>query len=253
MARLYSRAWLLLTAAAISGCTPASDSPRVPKYTMVIGIDVSGSFLRSGRYDDAVRFAAHYIYAHLNGFGDLRVPSAVFVGSVGGTRPGEAKTFHPIHDFQGKNPEQIDADLRVWFPPEDNLTDFNTFFLQVSDLVKQRGLILSPLNVVLFSDGIPDLTADEEATNRYSTLDVSPLEYLSRSVTVRLLYPDPTVAADWRRSVPRQRVRLWTQDAEVMDGWTAQLQANLTLEEQDGLWNWISDNVDFRVRRERIF
>ncbi len=250
-ARLCLRAWLLLTV--LIGCTPASDSARAPKYTMVIGIDVSGSFLDSGKYDDAVRFAALYIYAHLNGFGDLRVPSALFVGSVGGMRPGEAKTFHPIHDFQGKSPEQLDLDLRAWFPPEDNLTDFNTFFSQVSDLVKQRGLILSPLNVVLFSDGIPDLTAGQEATERYSTLDVSPLEYLSRSVTVRLLYPDPTVATEWRRNVQRRRVRLWTQDAEVMDGWTAQFKEDLTFEEQDELWAWISDNVDFRVRRERIF
>ncbi|MEE8252255.1 MAG: hypothetical protein V3R24_11005 [Gemmatimonadales bacterium] len=250
-ALLCSRAWLLLTA--IVGCAPATESARAPKYTMVIGVDVSGSFLSAGRYDDAVRFAALYIYAHLNGFGDLRVPTALFVGSVGGTRPGEAKTFHPIHDFQGKNPEQLDSVLRLWFPPEDRLTDFNTFFAQVSDLVKQRGLILSPLNVVLFSDGVPDLTPGQQATERYNAVDVSPLEYLSRSVTVRLLYPDPTVAADWRRSVPRRRVRLWTQDAEVMDGWTAQFQANLAFEEQDELWTWISDNVDFRVRRERIF
>ena len=71
-------------------------------------------------------------------------------------------------------------------------------------------------------------------------------------MTVRLLYPDPTVAANWRREVSRRRVRLWTQDAEVMDGWRAQLEPGLPLEEQAALWTWIKDNVDFRVRRERI-
>lgn len=244
--------WPICYALALSACVPSADSARTPKYTMVLGIDVSGSFLRSGRYDDAIDFAAHYLYAHLNGFGGLRVPTAVFVGSVGGTRPGEAKTFHPIHDFQNKTPEQIDADLREWFPPEDRLTDFNTFFLQASDLIKQRGLILSPLNIVLFTDGVPDVSRSAEAENPYEAIDVSPLEFLSRSVTVRLLYPDPTVAANWRREVSRRRVRLWTQDAEVMDGWRAQLQPGLPLEEQAALWTWIKDNVDFRVRRERI-
>jgi hypothetical protein len=239
---------LLATAA----CVPADESARAPRYTMMVGIDVSGSFHTSGSYDDAIRFAAHYIEAHMNGFGDLQVPTDVFVGSVGGTRQGEAKTFHPIHDFLGKDRVRIEADLREWFPSEDQLTDFNTFFAQAADLIKQRGLTLAPLNVVLFTDGVPDLERGSEPVDPYSTIDVGPLEYLSRSVTVRVLYPTPTVAANWRSGVSRRRVRLWTQDAEVMRGWDEQVRPEVDIEEQDLLWTWVSDNVDFRVRRERI-
>ena len=247
MARLVAGGLLVLGA-----CVAAEDSARAPRYTLMVGIDVSGSFHSSGSYDDAVRFAAHYIEAHLNGFGGLQVPTDVFVGSVGGTRQGEAKTFHPIHDFLSKDREQIEADLREWFPSEDQLTDFNTFFVQAADLVKQRGLTLAPLNVVLFTDGVPDVAQGSEAEDPYAAIDVSPLEYLSRSVTVRVLYPTPTVAASWRSGVSRRRVRLWTQDAEVMRGWDAQVRPGLAIEEQDLLWTWVLDNVDFRVRRERI-
>jgi hypothetical protein len=236
---------------ALAACVPTDEAARTPRYTLVIGIDVSGSFQNSGSYDDALRFAALYLEAHLNGFGGLQVPTAVFVGSVGGSRRGEAKTFHPIHDFLGKDRKQIEADLREWFPSEDQLTDFNTFFAQSADLINQRGLTLAPLNLVLFTDGVPDVARDLDE-DPYTTIDVSPLEYLSRSVTIRVLYPTPIVASSWRSGVARRRVRLWTQDAEVMRGWSAQLGPGLAMEEQEPLWTWVMDNVDFRVRRERI-
>ena len=236
---------------ALAACVPTEEAARAPRYTLVMGIDVSGSFRNSGSYDDALKFAAYYLEAHLNGFGGLQVPTAVFVGSVGGSRRGEAKTFHPIHDFLGKDRKQIEADLREWFPSEDQLTDFNTFFAQSAELIKQRGLTLAPLNLVLFTDGVPDVARDLDE-DPYTTIDVSPLEYLSRSVTIRVLYPTPIVASSWRSGVSRRRVRLWTQDAEVMRGWSAQLGPGLAMEEQEPLWTWVLDNVDFRVRRERI-
>ncbi len=237
---------------ALAACVPTEEAARAPRYTLIMGIDVSGSFHNSGSYDDAIKFAAHYLEAHLNGFGGLRVPSDVFVGSVGGSRRGEAKTFHPIHDFLGKDRGQIEADLREWFPSEDNLTDFNTFFEQTAALVSSRGLTLAPMNMVLFTDGVPDITGDSQFENPYEAIDLSPLEYLSRSVTVRVLYPTPTVAANWRAGVVRKRVRLWTQDAEVMVGWNAQVRPGVAMEDQELLWTWMTDNVDFRVRRERI-
>ena len=239
-------------ALALAAGVPTDQEPRTPRYTLVMGIDVSGSFRNSGSYDDALRFAAHYLEAHLNGFGGLQVPTDVFVGSVGGRSRGEAKTFHPIHDFQGKDRDQIEADLREWFPSADQLTDFNTFFEQAADLIKARGLTLAPLNLVLFTDGVPDVTGDSGDMNPYETIDVSPLEYLSRSVTVRVLYPTPPVAASWRSGVSRRRVRLWTQDAEVMVGWNAQVRPGVAIEDQELLWKWVTDNIDFRVRRERI-
>ena len=236
---------------ALAACVPTEEG-QTPRFTMVMGIDVSGSFQSSGSYDDAIKFAAHYLEAHLSGFGGLQVPSDVFVGSVGGSRRGEAKTFHPIHDFLDKDRDRIEADLRKWFPSEDNLTDFNTFFEQTAELVNSRGLTLAPMNMVLFTDGVPDITGDSEFENPYESIDLSPLEYLSRSVTVRVLYPTPTVAASWRSGVSRKRVRLWTQDAEVMVGWNAQVRPGVAIADQELLWTWATDNVDFRVRRERI-
>ncbi len=236
---------------ALAACVPTEEAARAPRYTLVMGIDVSGSFHNSGSYDDALRFAAVYLEAHVKGFGGLQVPTAVFVGSVGGSRRGEAKTFHPIHDFLDKDRKQIEADLREWFPSEDQLTDFNTFFAQAAELIKQRGLTMAPLNLVLFTDGVPDVSRGSEE-DPYTAIDLSPLEYLSRSVTVRVLYPTPIVASSWRSGVSRRRVRLWTQDAEVMKGWGAQFRPGVAMAEQELLWKWVLDNVDFRVRRERI-
>ncbi len=222
--------------------------------TLIVGLDVSGSFRR--QYDDAVEFAAYYLYAHLNGLGGLRVPSALFVGSVGGDRPGEPKAFHPINDFAGRTPEQIAADLRAWFPPRDALTDFNVFFRQVATLARERGLILAPMNLVLLSDGTPDVPGGVRPAgddNPIAHIDLSPLEFLSRSVTVRLLYASPTVGDEWKRLIRRKRVRLWTQEGPVMAGWRRQVDPALPPERQDNLWRWVRDNVDFRVRAGRIF
>ena len=243
--------------AVLAGCTPAEEALQNRRHTLVVGLDVSGSFRSTRYFDEAVDFAAHYIYGHLNGLGELEVPTALFVGSVGGVEPGEAKTFHPIHDFQGKGADEIAADLRAWFPARDRLTDFNTFFARTAELLQQRGMVLMPLDIVLLTDGVPDITAGTaagaEGAERYRAIDLSPLEYLSRSVTVRVLYPDPTVAVEWERQVPRRRVRMWTLDGAVMTGWRAQVDTSQALSDQQALWTWVEDNVDFRVRRQRIF
>ncbi len=105
-----------------------------------------------------------------------------------------------------------------------------------------------------FSNSESPVTSGTPSVKRtmFRGANVSPLEYLSRSVTIRVLYPTPTVAANWRTGVSRRRVRLWTQDAEVMVGWNEQVRPGLAIEEQELLWTWVTDNVDFRVRRERI-
>ena len=241
----------VLAAGAVA-CAPAEGSDRVARSTLVIGVDVSGSFQTGGRYDNSIDFAANYLYAHLNGLGGLRVPTAVFVGSVGGEKPDEAKSFQPIHTFQGKSVEEIAAYLRKQYPPDDGLTDFNPFFERVATLIKRQGLVLAPLNVVLFTDGLPDVKGSGSGDDRYKRIDVSPLEYLSRTVTVRVLYPTPTVAVQWERQVPRRRVRMWTVDNEVMATWQKQVTPGAPAESQDKLWKWIADNVDFRVRSKGI-
>ena len=52
--------------------------------------------------------------------------------------------------------------------------------------------------------------------------------------------------------LPRKRVRVWTQDAEVMVGWRRHMLADAPLAAQDSLWSWVENLVDFRVRRERV-
>lgn len=253
-----ARLGALAVTALLVGCAkPEQAAESKPAAsTLVVGIDVSGSFRDARLYDDAVEFAARYLYAHLNALGGLRAPSALFVGSIGGARPGEPKPFHPINDFQGRTVDQIATDLRTWFPPMDAYTDFNAFFDRVSGLIKERGLILAPLNVVLLSDGVPDLTPGTRLApgeSPYARIDLTPLEYLSRSVTVRLLYASPTVGEDWKRMVRRKRVRLWTEEAQVMQGWHMQEQPGVPLERQATLWKWVQDNVDFRVRTTNLF
>ncbi len=251
--RLGQMALLLVLLAGVACVPPESD--RAPRQTLVIGVDVSGSFQNTGNFDDALHFTAHYIYGRLNGLGDLEQPAVLFVGSIGGEQPGQPKSFHPVHDFQGKTVAQIEADLRDWFRPDDRFTDFNPFFERVATLVKRQNLILKPVTVVVISDGVPDVTAraasrDEDA--RYRSINLEPLELLSRNVTVRLLYANPGVIERWERDIPRRRVRMWTVDGEVMKGWRAQISPGLALEQQSDLWKWVSDIVDFRVRRRLL-
>ncbi len=239
--------WMAAAALVAAACAPPqSEAP--PRNTLVVGIDVSGSF-RQAHYDDAIAFAAYYLYGHLHGLGGLEVPTAVFVGSIGGEAPGEVKSFHPISDFQGKSVEQIASDLKTWFPPEDRLTDFNAFFSRITTLVKRQNLILAPLNVVVMSDGVPDGSpAAQDTAAAYAALNVSGLEYISRTVTVRLLYPTPTVAVAWEHHLPRQRVRVWTVDGQVMAGWHDEVTPDAPIADDSALWGWIKENVDFRVR-----
>ena len=246
--RRVGAAAVVAALAALPACAPPG-SNQTPRNSLVLGIDVSGSF-RTAYYDDAIQFAAYYLYGHLHGLGGLRKPTALFVGSVGGERPGEVKSFHPIEDFEGKSVDQIAQDMRTWFPPEDRLTDFNVFFSRLASLIKARNLVLAPINIVLLSDGEPDYPGmnAHDSLGPYGKVNLGPLEYLSRSVTVRLLYATPTVDVRWEHNIKRSRVGIWTLDNQVMVGWRAQLVPDEPPEQQDRLWSWIADNVDFRVR-----
>jgi hypothetical protein len=240
---------LLVAALAVLvlGCEPPKNAPP-PKSTLIIGLDVSGSFRKSGKFNDAVEFASLYIYAHMKGFHGLTRPTDVFVGTMGGEKAGVAKTFHPIQDLTGKSAAQIEASIRAWFPETDPITDYNAFFERVAVHVQRQNLGLAPLSIVMFSDGIPDIPG-AKGDQLYRRIDVSPMEYISRSVTVRLLYATPKVAQKWEKLVPRKRVKLWTQDADVMAGWKRHKVASAPMEKQDSLWSWMKNVVDFRVRR----
>ena len=240
---------VLLTACVIQ------PNPRKPQPSLFIGVDASGSFYRSGHYEGALAFLAHYIYGHLKGLDGMSRPRALFVGSIGGNSIGEPKAFHPIHDFQGKDVRQIEEDLRAWFPPGDKMTDFNAFFAQVSRIAQERNLTLSPITVMVVSDGVPDVsTAARQAGSKavYEKIDLSSMEYLSRNLTLRLAYASPKVGNYWRKHIPRRRVRMWTVDAEIMQSWQKQIEPETELSQQHRLWKWIQDTVDYRVRARRI-
>lgn len=244
----------LFLATAFHGCTLEAGQ-RKPKITLFIGVDASGSFHKGGYYEDALKFIAHYIYGHLHELGGLAKPRELFVGSIGGTAVGDPKTFHPIHDFDGKSVSEIEEDLKGWFPPTDTITDFNAFFEKAARLAKERNLILTPITLLIVSDGVPDMPMENAKPGSkplYEKINLDPLEYLARNVTVRLMYPSPKVAENWRKFVPRNRVRLWTVEADVMTGWQHQVQAEVELPRQDRLWKWVQDTVDFRVRSSKI-
>jgi len=246
--------WVCAATLALAACNLQPSENR-PRATLFIGIDASGSFQQTGQYDDALYFLAHYIYGHLNGLDGLERPRELFVGGIGGRSMGEPKSFHPIHDFEGKEIDRIESDLKEWFPPTDTLTDFNAFVQEVARISKERNLILAPMTVVIVSDGVPDMGADgpkDQPHARYTKIDLGPIEYLSKNVTLRLVYASPKVDDQWRKYVTRQRVRLWAVDAEVMAGWTGQLKEGVEPAGQDRLWKWVKDNVDFRVRSGRV-
>ena len=232
-----------------AGAPRATRESRVARSTLVIGIDVSGSFKRDGRYDSSIDFIANYLYAHLHGLGGLKQPTAVFVGSIGGEKPFETKSFQPIHTFQNMSVAEIAAYLRKEYPVRDGLTEFNPFFDRIATLVKRQNLVLSPINIVLLTDGLPDTPAARgDSLGPYKKINLSKLEYLSKSVTLRVLYPSPTVAVRWERQIPRRRVRMWTVDNQVMQTWRRHYRDGAPPEQQTALWKWIEDNVDFRVR-----
>lgn len=233
---------------------PSFADSSSPRLVMFIGLDISGSFVNGKYYEDSMNFLAQYLHAHLEGLGGLEKPTALFVGSLGGVTQKEPKSFYPIQTFQGESVEGIAKKLSEYFPKTklDPHTDYNAFFNQVATTVKNRKLILKPISVVLLSDGIPDIKG-KSGNSLYRSIDMSPLESLSRSVTVRLLYTDARVGQSWQNLVPRTRVKMWTQDAVVMATWKdPKILKRGLAENQHEFFAWVKDNVDFNPRIQRV-
>src|SRR5262245_8255867 len=110
----------VLVAGSFIGCN-LEPGERKPRTTLVVGVDTSGSFQRSGYHEDAMKFLAHYIYGHLNNLGGLETPKEMFVAAIGGESANEPKSFHPIQEFAGKEIPEIEHELREWFAPNDAL------------------------------------------------------------------------------------------------------------------------------------
>ncbi|MDX1617522.1 MAG: hypothetical protein R3224_01970 [Balneolaceae bacterium] len=238
----------------------AMDEEQDPRLSLFIGVDVSGSFVNSGYYEDSINFLSHYIYAHLNGLEELEEPNVLFVSSIGGAAPDEPKTFYPIQTFENLTIEQINEKLHEIFPKEvqNPFTDFNAFFEQIALTIRNRNLVLRPVSVVMVTDGKPDAPNVQEGADseraRYRNIDLSPLERLSRNITVRVLYTDPVTGKNWQTLIPRRRVKIWTQDAEVMTTWNDSTiyVPERPIAEQDRWLEWTADNVDYGVRARRV-
>ncbi len=227
---------------------------KAPRLSIFVGVDISGSFLDSGYFEDSINFLAHYIYSHLNGLGGLEVPKVLFVGSIGGAAADEPKTFYPKQTFENKSIDEIKTRLKEIFPKNEinPFTDYNAFFQQVANTVKNKNLILRPISIVMLSDGIPDIKKDGKTD--YSSLVVKPLERLSRNVTLRLLYTNAVTGQNWLTKVKRRRVKVWTQDAKVMVSWkdSSIFVPQAKFEDQSRFFSWMKDNVDFGVRARRV-
>lgn len=236
----------------MTGCTQQGEP--TPRLSMFVGIDVSGSFVNSGHYENSISYLANYIYASINKLEDFEEPNVLYVSSIGGNEPGESKTFYPKEIFENKSVEDIETRLMEIYPKEalDDITDFNSFFEHIGRTIQNNNLVLRPVSVILLSDGIPDIKRDGETD--FKSIDLSPLEKLSRNVTVRLLYTDSITGRAWQTEVPRRRVKIWTQDANVMTSWsdsTIYLK-NKSIEEQDRWLNWTKNNVNYNVRARRV-
>ncbi|MGH7394588.1 MAG: hypothetical protein ACREJF_03165 [Candidatus Methylomirabilales bacterium] len=250
--------WLavLLLAALLLAPACTFTQREEPRLSLFVGVDISGSFARTPDFKDSLRFLSYYLYGHLNGTGGLQKPRALFVGSIGGDTPNEPKAFYPIQEFERKSVREIEAKLTELFSARGNyLTDFNAFFQRVSEVVRKQNLVLAPITIVIVTDGIPEVAGPrgKGVLQPYEKLDVSSLEFLARNVTLRVLYPSPKVAAEWERKIPRERVRIWPVEAEVMGGWREQLENRPNIEDEKLLWKWIGDIVDRRARKQTTF
>ena len=88
---------------------------------------------------------------------------------------------------------------------------------------------------------MPDVKVDGKTD--FKSIDVDPLETLSRSVTIRLLYTNAVTGKNWQTKVKRRRVKIWTQDAQVMESWkeASILIPDKPFKEQDRLFAWIKE------------
>ena len=77
---------ILLVLIALSFSVMTCTNEVKPRLCMFVGLDISGSFIKTKYFDESIDFMAHYIYSHLNGLHGMEVPSALFVSSIGGAK-----------------------------------------------------------------------------------------------------------------------------------------------------------------------
>lgn len=259
MPRLTRRILFIIFTSLLTGCPVAKNSggdDGPGRLVMFIGFDISGSFTSKWFYKDSIRFTAHYIYAHLRGLGGMEKPHSLFVGSIGGARANEPKTFYPIQTFEHRSIKEIERKLEEIFPHNvrNPFTDFNAFFEQISVFVRNKKLVLKPISIVMLTDGVPD-APKKNGKYDYRSIDFKQLESLARDITLRVLYTSASTGIDWQTKVPRQRVKVWTQDANVMKEWKSPtiIQPGMPFDKQKRFFEWVNDNVNFKVPRKRVY
>ncbi len=231
----------------IGACNFEKEDPKTQRSTIFIGIDVSGSFTKTKKFKDGMKFLGQYIHAHLENKGGLTTPVDLYVGGIGGSEKEDPQDFFPVHDFRNLKPDQIEKKLLKEFANQkDNLTDFNTFFERIRSLVKQKNLVLAPIDVIMITDGVPEIAGKSKKAIKlaYGKIDLKPLEYLTRNINIRILYANPRVGNNWRTYVPTRRIKVWTVEPRVMFGWSNQIMR----QGPEGLYTWIRDNVDLRIQ-----
>ncbi|MEI8347178.1 MAG: hypothetical protein WCG27_06910 [Pseudomonadota bacterium] len=236
---------IFIMAILMTGCKLGKDS-NTPKNTLFIGVDISGSFNKTESFRNGLKFLSYYIYGHIQGLGGLSRPKDMYVGGIGGNIKDDPQAFYPIHAFQGLQPAEIEVKLEKYFSSQkDNLTDFNVYFEKIALLVKQKNLTLAPINIVLVSDGVPEVVKKGGVKHlAYANIKLDPIEYLARNISLRLIYTSPKVGNDWVKQVPSKRIKIWTVESTVMFGWQDELKKG-----EDKLWKWIADNIDRRINR----
>lgn len=256
----YKLISLLMLSSLLTGCHWFGGNEKAAKAPKVyfIGIDVSGSFRNGPYFNDAMEFLSRYIAIHLKGHGDASKAKELFVASIGGRTPGEAKTFYPIQTFKYKNPKETAKFLKRTFNKgkPNPITDYNIFFKQVAERVRSKKLLLKPIEVILVTDGIPDLKNSKRKprASDYAKLNLRELENLSRNVTVRVLYTSALTGMNWQEHIPRRRIKIWSQDAKVMVQWKDPkiLLPGKPLATQERFFAWLRANVDPSVRKKTV-
>src|SRR2546426_9677571 len=99
----------LALALSVVACSP-SQQAETPRSTLVIGLDISGSFRRNPSFNGAIEFASLYIYGHLDGVGGLQPNTAIFVGELGGGRTRQGQGVHPIQGLSRQSPARNRAE-----------------------------------------------------------------------------------------------------------------------------------------------
>jgi hypothetical protein len=69
-----------------------------------------------------------------------------------------------------------------------------------------------------------------------------------------LLYTNAKISSQWKTKIKRECLKIWTQDAEVMQTWKDSkiFVPNTPIEKQAKFYDWVKDNVDYPVRSERV-